>query len=236
MHRIHICRVGIRPAQINFRLAQRLRHVLLDSLDEFLPLLNASHRPWPRAHQRLVEEIFFIRLGRHASVFQRPLMARVQPHPAPHVRGPHIRHFRKHIQPVAHILAALGIVRRSRQHGVGRRSQPLAVRLMKVVGRDSEGIHRAADVIRRNEAVVDVEGGVLHALGHDRAGQLLEFQREVQLALIDLRTTFAVQQQRALQKIEDGAVHLAIALLGPRDGLRDERAVPLRVLRPRSSM
>ena len=42
----------------------------------------------------------------------------------------------------------------------------------------AEGGRVAADLVERDEPVVEVEGGVLHPLGHDRAGQLLELHDE----------------------------------------------------------
>ena len=83
-------------------------------------------------------------------------------------------------EPRAHVLGALGVVRRAAEHGVGPAARALLRRGVERLQRDAEVRRMAADLVQRDEAVVAVERGVLHALRHHRRGELLEAHREVE--------------------------------------------------------
>ena len=67
---------------------------------------------------------------------------------------------------------------RRRQHGMRPLLRPIGTGTVKRIHAIAERRRIAADVVQRNEPVVDIKTGVLHALGHHRCGQLLELARE----------------------------------------------------------
>ena len=84
----------------------------------------------PRPDQRLVEQVFDIAVGYRAAVdFTAPRAVDAQP--AGDALPPAARHFRQHRQPDPRILAALGVVRRGRQHRVRPGLRPLSRRVVK---------------------------------------------------------------------------------------------------------
>ena len=91
---------------------------------------------------------------------------------------------------------------------------PLLILPVKCRERHPETLRFAADFILRNQAVVLIEGGVLHCLRHYRAGVLLKFHCKgaycifVCIALaLDLS-----RQQHVPHKIEDTGVRRVAAL------------------------
>ena len=90
--------------------------------------------------------------------------------------GPLVGQLAEHGQPGPDVLAALGVVRRQRGHALRRRvccRSPLGARGTSS-GSTPKCARVAADLVQRDEAGVAVERGVLDALGHHRAGGLLE--------------------------------------------------------------
>ena len=88
----------------------------------------------------------------------------------------------------------------------------------------------AADLVERDEAVVDVERRVLDALRHHRAGDLLELHHEgEQLRAVLRAETFDIaQEQRIAEEIEELARRARVAPLRLRDRLLDVLRVVVR--------
>ena len=88
-----------------------------------------------------------------------------------------------------------------------------ADRLMKLRRRAPEMLRFASDFIERRQPVIDIKGGILEPLGHDRPGALLEFKHEIHVQLafrrIDIRRKF--HEQYITQKFKNGALHARIA-------------------------
>src|SRR5580700_11844322 len=99
------------------------------------------------------------------------LAARVPPLPAFHAPGPEIRHLRQNVDSGAHVLAALGIVRRSGVHRVRPALRPRLRKTMELL--HPPWLLLSADFVHGKQTVVDVESGVFLALGHYRPGKLL---------------------------------------------------------------
>ena len=57
--------------------------------------------------------------------------------------------------------------------------ETLTVLVVKCVDRDAEAARIEADIVQRYQAVIDIEGRVVHALGHHRGGIRLEAQGEL---------------------------------------------------------
>ena len=97
----------------------------------------------------------------------------------------------------------------------------------------AEGGRVAADLVERDEPVIAVEGGVLHPLGHDRSGQLLELHDEP-AALVPLLLAqgaivpiLPLQQEHVSQEIENGRVGGRVAPLGQRHRPHDRAPVAI---------
>ena len=85
--------------------------------------------------------------------------------------------------PGAGVLAALGVVGRGRQHRPWRPRQPLGVRGVELRDADGGMAGTGADLVAGDQPVEAIERGVFEALGHDRSGELLRPQDELQALL-----------------------------------------------------
>ena len=94
--------------------------------------------------------------------------------------------------------------------------------------RAAELVRVAAHLVERNQAVVDVEGRVFGAFGHDRPGRLLEAGDEIQKLPLILRLPGDAQQQRVADEIKDGRVGPRVTPFGLGDGLLDGESIGLR--------
>src|SRR6202022_2823830 len=85
----------------------------------------------------------------------------------------------------------------------------------------------AADFVQRNETIVNVKRGVLEPLRHDRAGELLELEHEmnVRFARLFVEVFRKSEKQNVAQKIENGFLDRGIATLGRRDRPFDDVAI-----------
>ena len=92
--------------------------------------------------------------------------------------GPFLRHLGKGEQAAARILAALGVVRGGGDHGVRPVARPRREVVVERLDAKAEMAGIAADLVERQQRHEAVEQGVLEALGHDRAGELLEAAAE----------------------------------------------------------
>src|SRR5205085_4450802 len=92
---------------------------------------------------------------------------------------PNIWNFRDRDYPRANIFASLGIVGGSRQQCGRRIALPLQIPFVKGVDGHAELLRIAADLIQGRQPVIDIEGGVFQAFGHNWAGKLLELEHEV---------------------------------------------------------
>ncbi len=143
--------------------------------------------------------------------------------------------FRQRGEPRARILAALGVVRRRGRHAM--RPFPGAGLHHAVEVRDWQRFRGrvAADLVEREQAVIAVERGVLQRLRHQRAGELLQFQREATDARRAVRRPSGLEQierEDIAQEIENAVVGGEPFGAGARDRLLDQRAVVRRLGRP----
>ena len=87
----------------------------------------------------------------------------------------------------------------------------------------------AADLVEREQPVVAVEGGVLHRLGHQRAGELLQLEREIAHARRAV-AGFAgeIERDGVAQKVENLRIRARASARGRArwrfDGLRGLRS------------
>ena len=76
---------------------------------------------------------------------------------------------------------------------------------MEFFDAETELLRLAADFVQRRQPVVNIEGGILESLRHDRAGALLKFQNKMHV----LGAGFVVQilretkKQNVAQEIKD---------------------------------
>ena len=113
---------------------------------------------------------------------QPPTSARsalVQLPPAAQRRLPALGHLGQHQQAGPGVLAALGVVGGGGRQPVGEAAQPLGVAAVELLDRHADARGIAAHLAQRRQREVAVERRVLHPLGGDRAGQLLEAPDEV---------------------------------------------------------
>src|SRR5690606_19144440 len=160
------------------------------------------------ADQDLVEEIFIVAAGRRTTVDLAPPRPVEPPPPANMLRPPR-RIFGEYVDAGAHVLAALVVVRRSREHRKRVVPQPLLVHVMERCRRDAEALRLAADIVQRDEAMVTVKRRILERLGHHRTGELLELHRDPD----DLTPTASSTKLLAkvggdggVEEVEDGEV------------------------------
>src|SRR5512146_1275191 len=76
---------------------------------------------------------------------------------------------------------------------------------MKFLSLNTEFAWRSPNLVYRDEAVVNVTGGIFHALGHHWSGELLELEREVKLLAIPIHrraTISSPKQKDFLQEVE----------------------------------
>ena len=77
-------------------------------------------------------------------------------------------------EPCPHILAALVVVCRGREHGVRKLNGPRLHPMVEISHRAGELSDIEAHVIARDQAPVTIKGGILHGLGAERRAQLLK--------------------------------------------------------------
>ena len=130
------------------------------------------------------------------------------------------------LMPRAHVLAALGVVRRRGERPCGQLLARSASQRVQRVRRRGRTGRVAADLVQRDQPVVDVERRVLDALRRHRAGHLLELADEPQvLAALFLRNVVRAASAAAADEVEhDGRVP-RIAPLGRADRVLDVAAV-----------
>ena len=100
---------------------------------------------------------------------------------------------------------------------------------MEVFDADPEMLRLAADFVQRREPVVNVKGGVLEPLRHDRPGALLKFQNEMHVrgARLVVEVFRKTEKQNVAQKIEDRFFDRRVAPFRGRDRALDDRAILL---------
>src|SRR6266508_166365 len=106
---------------------------------------------------------------------------------------------------------------------------------VKVGDRQRGGGSIAADLVEGQQPVIAVEGGILQRLGHHRAGELLNLERETagtRDAVSRPARNDEVERQQAAQKVENAEVgpEPLSASLGER-GLDDRAIFPARTRR-----
>ncbi len=193
------------PGRVRLGLPDRLLHVSLH------PLFVDG----PGPDEGLVKEVLGVAIG--CAV---PPMAFVTAGPAAHRFGPSVRDLRKEGQPGADILASLGVVGRRGEKGKGPVLPGVGARLVKLLGGNAEEARVAPHLVEPRQAVVAVKGRVLHALGHGRAGELLEPERQVLF-----QGAVEAQEEQVLEKPEEPGVEIGPFLLRPFHGPGDAAPV-----------
>ena len=140
-------------------------------------------------------------------------------------RAPNPRQSRSKRRARPHVLAALMIMRRGRQHRMRKLGRALLHVSMELGGRSSEPARVEADVVARDQPAVAIEGGILDRLGAKRRAQLLKAgQRDILLAGHCLRIGSRPGEPIA-EHLDQPAVARQARRLGARDGLRQESAI-----------
>ena len=216
---------------------ERLDHVVLDPLDELGMVLGASTAP--AARRRRASGRAGIPRWRRGPSGPRPAcrcgsLSRLQRSTQ---AAPLLGHLGEDVDPGADVLAALGVVRRERRQRVRPSGLPVPVVRVHRLGLDAEPAGLAADLVERDQAVVDVEGRVLDPLGHHRRRHLLELAGEPPLLgpVLLAERLGRLQQQHVADEAEDPAAHQRVAGRRPA-GRRPRRSAGPRRGRPSSAM
>src|SRR5262249_48083406 len=182
--------------------------------------------------QGLVEQVFLVRIRHVAAVSEQTLAGAIGAAPTKYLRAPRLWHLGKNIQAGAYVFTSLRVVSGGSQHGIRPELRPFLILIMEFAHGDAKLFGRSPDLVHGDKPVVVVAGRVLKPLGHHRAGQLLELQREVEFLAIRLRV-FAftpLQQQDIAQKIKTGRGLIRVAAFGAHDSFIDSCAVAIRDL------
>src|SRR5215212_1980825 len=135
------------------------------------PCVRFSDRPG--AQQRLVQEVLVI-MARGEFPTSVAAVWGIELAPAHHLLAPLTWDLREYVDPGAHVLAALGVMRGGRAPRVRPALEALGVQTGKLGDGDAEALRLAADLVQGDESVVDVKGRILHALCHHRSRVLLK--------------------------------------------------------------
>ncbi len=166
---------------------------------------RAVDRQRPGADEGLVEEVLLGPVRQAARA-----RGRVVRGPGRDGVGPLARALRQQGHPDADVLGALRVVRRQGGH----RHRPVALQgraeVHELLRAGAEAARVAADLVQRDEPAVAVEGGVLDALGHDRAAGLLEAAGELrpQSLLLALAAGQSLGQRQVADQVDDDRVGL----------------------------
>ncbi len=148
--------------------------------------------------------------------------------------GPGCGYLREDADTGPHVLTALRVVGGGADQRIGPPLEPPRILLVK----RGEGLAIPRGVapylIERDEAVVEVERGVLDALGGDGAGGLLEAHGKAATLglLVRVASLGMAHEQRIAEEVEDRHVHGGISLLGLGHRAIDIAAVPAARLVP----
>ena len=151
-----VLRVGVDPAAFDLRFAHRLRHVGLDAIAVGGESIVRQRREGPGPDQRLVEQVLVV-AGRRALALDRALAAAVQAAPAPQSQPPCRRQLRERVDARAHVLGALAVVGGGGEHRVRPLRRAILTRAVKGGHGEAEAGRVAADLVQRDQPVVDVE-------------------------------------------------------------------------------
>ncbi len=194
---------------MGFGLPDRLLDMRPHPLDEARLLFRRYRIIRPDPEQGLVDEILGVPIGQQPGRPRDPVLARNPGEPL-QIAAPFVRDLRKDIEPLADVLAALGVVGR----GGDQRERPItaAVEILPVeLGRrTAEMVRIAPDLVERDEAVADIKGCVFHPLGHDRACDLLEPQDEilVERPRVGIQILVKAEQQDIPDEIKEGRIEI----------------------------
>src|SRR5205814_1585102 len=112
--------------------------------------------------------VVFVEARRRRLALDLAAVATVHHAPAPQRQPPARSELGEHAEARAHVLGALGVMRRGGEHGVRPMLRPVFARRMEGLERQAEVARIVADLVQRREAHVAVERGVLYALRHYR--------------------------------------------------------------------
>jgi hypothetical protein len=180
----------------------------------------------PSAEQGLVDQVLVVPIRRREAA-DPPLVAGVEAAPAAERGRELARDLRQDVDPRPDVLAAFGVVGRAAEHRVRPALGAGGVLAVELVDRQPEVVRLAADFVERGQSVVDVEGGVLDPLGHDRAGRLLELHHELALAgaVFPLVSDRVAEEQEVADEVEDRGLGTRVAPLGLGHGRLDRLAI-----------
>src|SRR5215475_15297151 len=101
---------------------------------------------------------------------------------------------------------------------------------MKGFQRQPELFGVASHFVQRGQAVIDVECRVLHSLGHHRSGKLLKLHYKIDhlATVLDVEMLQVAEQQRLLDKVEEGPRGTRVPLLRLFHGGYDIFLIPFR--------
>src|SRR5260370_11474193 len=111
-------------------------------------------------NQSLVKRIFVIAVGRLRAAhfcFMRP----IESAPSPEMLFPLVGQLREDVNPRPRVLAALGVMSRGGVQRMGPARLARVVEFMKLIERDAELVRVAADVVERQQTVINVKRRVL---------------------------------------------------------------------------
>src|SRR5260370_19181522 len=170
---------------------------------------------WPGSDERLVKKVFLVGIG-DADIFPFEAQRSVKPVPSAHRPLPGVGHFREYVNSRAHILAALGVMRRSGGQRVRPFMEPALVASMKGFDRDATRGWIAADFVQRSERIKPVERGVFESFRHHRAGELLDAQSKVEpfRAPGFVQALGMIQQQHRRKEVEGEFAERGVSALG----------------------
>ena len=192
--------IRFQPVGVDLGLAGRLDQIGFDPLDEGRVVGQIER---VRAQQGLVQQIFIVVLGGQTPA-DAHLALQVDFLPPPNVLLPLGRHFRQHVQAGAHVLAAFGVVGRAGVHRVRPAGDSVLVEGVKLIEIDAELEGTRSHFVERQQAVVDVEHRVFHALGHQGSGELLQAHDEMQplVLILGRHVLVELQTQKPLDEIQ----------------------------------
>src|SRR5262245_54205632 len=99
---------------------------------------------------------------------------------------------------------------------------------VKKLQRQPELFGVASDFVQRGQAVIDIKCRVLHSLGHHRSGKLLKLHYKIDhlAAVYDVKMLQVVEQERFLDKVEEGPRGTRVSLLRLFHGSRNIFLIP----------
>ena len=132
----------------------------------------------PGTQEVLVEEVFLVAVG-GLLLLDPDAVSRVRGRPSLDGLKPAVGNLREHVDSRPNVLAPLGVVSGERGQTRGGIVWPGRWFQRGATRGHAESVWLSADLVERDQPVIDVERRILQALGRDRSGHLLELAGEV---------------------------------------------------------